>query len=175
MTIRSVGEVRVSHERSALSGAVAAVLFGGMGVVAIGAAIAEAVTGHDGPIAVVALVGIAMLLVAAFMARDGLSARERARSLGRIEARGIAAWATLTGFEHGRQRSRRQRIYRIGLTVTLPDRPPYAAEARWFVPTALRQTLAPGARLCVLVDPEDTNSVIVDWDRTQAAWAQGVR
>jgi hypothetical protein len=111
-----------------------------------------------------------LLLAGLIFGIIGLIDFKRARSLARMEERGIIAWATLGAIGHTNKKINKKRLYRFDVTVAPPQAPPYTAEAVWFFPMELRDVLAPGARLVVCIDPDDPAEMIVDWDRTRASW-----
>jgi hypothetical protein len=118
-----------------------------------------------------AFIAVPTLFVAALaFGLPALPEHKRARSLARMEERGIIAWATLNEIRETNHKINLKRLYRFVVTVAPPHAPPYAAEALWFFPMELRSAAAPGTRLVVCIDPDDPAEVIVDWDRTRASW-----
>lgn len=118
----------------------------------------------------VPLVGTGFLLTAAILGVTGggliwfgMRARRAAAEADRIMTTGLAGTATVTGLTQTGMSLNDQPQVDMELLVSIPDRAPYPARRKEFVPLILLGRLSSGAPLPVRVDPADPQRVVIDW------------
>ncbi|MFO0629619.1 MAG: hypothetical protein U0325_28845 [Polyangiales bacterium] len=108
-------------------------------------------------------------LGAAVFGLSGLSSYRMLRRWQRLNERPVMAWGTLGEPRRTNTKINRMHLYELPVMVTPPQGAPYPALARWFYPSDLRGYVGANARVVVRIDPDDTATVLVDWDQTRAA------
>ena len=152
----------------AIIGALATALFGLVALAAVGDVLRALSSPWGVSVTSIVFAGVGLVAAAVF----GLMGYSAARDLSRwqrINDRPIMASATLGEPRQTTTRINRRRLFDLPVTVTPPQGAPYAATARWFYPTDLRDVVRANARVVGRIDPEDTRTVVIDWDQTRAA------
>lgn len=106
--------------------------------------------------AILGVTGLVLLLI-------GIRVRASAAAADQLLAAGLAGQAQITGLIQTGMYLNEQPQVTMDLLVSLPDRPPYAARRKEFVPLILLGRLTSGAPLPVRVDPADPQRVVIDW------------
>ncbi len=115
-------------------------------------------------------IAFGMWLTAAILGGTGLVLILIAMRIGKSSAAtdqiltgGIAGTAEIMALTQTGMQLNHQPQVSMDLRITLPDRPPYAATRREFVPLILLGRLTSGQPLAVRVDPADPQKVVIDW------------
>lgn len=106
--------------------------------------------------AILGVVGIVLIAI-------GLRVRRHAEDVDRVETTGLAGQATITGMTQTGMFLNENPQIELELSVQLPDRPPYTAQHKEFVPMMLLGQIGVGKILPVKVDPADQSKVVIDW------------
>ncbi len=106
--------------------------------------------------AILGVTGIVLILVAVRL-------RKSSAATDQILTNGIAGTAQITGLTQTGMQLNEQPQVSMNLLISLPDRPPYAATRKEFVPLILLGRLTSGQPLAVRVDPADPQKVVIDW------------
>lgn len=167
----------LSDYQTARSGLIAGVVLGGFAVTLFGviatlcaADVGMALLAGRAPTLTSALVGAGCALSACMFALLTLSSLRMLLLWRRVDARGVAAWATLGACERTGTRINRRVLFRLPLEVTPAEGPTFSITIRWFFPADLRDHQQPGARVVVRMDPDDRTAALVDWDATRPHW-----
>lgn len=108
---------------------------------------------------ILAITGIVLIVIAVIIGRRGAAVDQ-------LLATGIPGSAHITGATQTGMYLNEQPQVSLNLLVTIPNRPPYAATHKSFVPLILLGRLTSGAPLAVKVDPADPQRIVVDWQNT---------
>lgn len=103
--------------------------------------------------------GAALLAALTWAVRDF---RKYERTQRRVFDEGLRGEATVAEVADGSARRGSAREVVLTLDVTIPGRPPFRATASVFAGQVKARELVTGARLPVLVDPEDATRVVVE-------------
>lgn len=106
--------------------------------------------------------GATLSLIGTMMFIIGRSAGSFYGTSPRLAARGITATALVEKMQETGTFFRGSPVVSFGLKVTHQARD-YPVEVRQALPRSLRDSVLPGSRVAVRVDPEEPNRVVVDW------------